>query len=317
MDQSLVSVVCLCYNHAAFVAEALRSVFDQTYPNLQVIVVDDASTDNSLEIIRSTIAHQPNVELLALPQNLGNCKAFNQGLRLARGEYVVDFATDDILLPERIAKQVQHFSKLDPSYGVVFTDAQYIDPHGHVFRKHYEYLFAKKLLTHIPQGDVYRDVLSTYFIASPTMLVRKKIFDDLGGYDETLAYEDFDFWVRSARLHKYAFLDEALTLIRRKHQSLSSGWYRRGDPQLHSTYLVCKKAQQLNRDAGDRQALLQRIRYELRQSIFSENHKEAELFYSLLKELQTPAKSDRVLFGLMKSKLPLSRLRRLYQRWRY
>jgi glycosyltransferase involved in cell wall biosynthesis len=317
MEGPLVSIICLCYNHATYVEEALRSVFDQTYANVEVIVVDDASTDNSLDVIRRTIAQHPNIQLLALPQNLGNCKAFNQGLRLATGEYVVDFATDDVMLPERIEKQLQLFSQRDPSYGVVFTDANYIDTQGHEFRQHYDYLFAKKLLTTIPQGDVYRDVLSTYFIASPTMLVRKKVLDELQGYDEALAYEDFDFWVRSARQYKYAFLPERLTNIRRKHQSLSSGWYRRGDPQLHSTYLVCQKAESLNRDASDKAALLKRVRYELRQSVFSENHKEAKLFYHLLTTLASPSKSDRLLLGLMKSKLPLAQLRLFYQRWRY
>ncbi len=77
------------------------------------------------------------------------------GLRLAKGEYVVDFATDDILLPQRIEKQVGLFETLDATYGVMFTDAEYIDGHGRPFRKHYEYLFAKGLLDHIPQGDVY------------------------------------------------------------------------------------------------------------------------------------------------------------------
>ena len=127
MEKPLVSIVCLCYNHAAYVEEALKSVFGQTYPNLQVIIVDDASTDNSIEVIRRTLTQHPHIQLLALPQNMGNCKAFNQGLRLATGEYIVDFATDDVMLPERIEKQLQLFSQLDSSYGVVFTDANYID----------------------------------------------------------------------------------------------------------------------------------------------------------------------------------------------
>ncbi|MBL0740310.1 glycosyltransferase family 2 protein [Chryseolinea lacunae] len=319
MDQPLVSVICLCYNHAPFVVEALESVFHQTYLNLQIIIVDDASTDNSVAVIERMLGTQssPNLQFLSLPQNIGNCKAFNQGLQHATGAYVVDFATDDVMLPTRIEQQVKLFLQLDNSYGVVFTDAFYIDPQSQVFRQHYAYLFSKKLLTHVPQGDVYRDVLSTYFVSSPSMLVRKNVLDELGGYDETLAYEDFDFWVRSARRYKYAFINEALTKVRRKHQSLSSGWYVPGDPQLHSTYLVCRKAQKLNRDEGDNEALLKRVRYELRQSVFSQNYEEAERFYLLLKELATPRGTDLILGRLIQWKPPLARLRQLYHHLRY
>lgn len=317
MDLPLVSVICLCYNHARFVREAVESVLQQTYPNLEIIVVDDASNDNSAGEIRKLVVENPQIRFLDLPQNLGNCKAFNRGLALSTGKYVIDFATDDVMTPERVARQANLFEKLDPAYGVVFSDAVYIDADGKELRDHYGYLFKKKLLDHIPEGDVYRDVLTTYFIASPTMMIRRKVLDDLQGYDEELAYEDFDFWVRSARSYRYAFLNEKLTKIRRTEQSMSTGWYKRGDKQLLSTYKVCRKACSLNKSREDDQALAQRVRYELRQSVFSENHREAALFFSLLKELQPLRWSDRFLIILNKLRLPLASLRETYQRWRF
>lgn len=313
----LVSIVCLCYNHGRFVRQAVTSVIRQTYSPLQIIVVDDASQDESIAEINVLKQEFPFLEILLLPVNTGNCKAFNSGYKLVRGEFVVDFATDDVMVTDRIEKQVRYFQRLDDSYGVVFTDALYIDSDNVVFRRHFDYLAAKKLVTRIPSGDVYRDVISRYFIPSPTMLSRRKVFDDLKGYDEDLAYEDFDFWVRSARNFKYAFLNEALTLIRRKHSSLSSGWYRRGDAQLHSTYLVCRKAIQLNRSPEDDRALLKRIRYELRQSVFSENLQEARLFFELLKEIVKPGLTDRFIFTLSILRLPLSPLRQLYHKIRF
>jgi glycosyltransferase involved in cell wall biosynthesis len=317
MQQPLVSVICLCYNHEQFVREAIESVFRQTYPNLQIIVVDDASTDNSVREIEKTLAATPHVQFLSLKQNLGNCKAFNAGLALAKGEYIIDFATDDRMMPERIEHQVRFFSSFDESYGVNFTDAVYMDAKGKIFRHHYDHLLSKGLIRNIPEGDVYAFVLGTYYIASPTMMVRRRVFEALGGYDETLAYEDFDFWVRSSRAFKYCFLNEQLTGIRRKHASMSTGWYRPGDPQLYSTYKVCKKAQALNRSPEDHQALVKRARYELRQSVFSENHAEAHLFYALLKELRHAGIADRLLFELNKLRLPLSALRNRYHQLRY
>jgi glycosyltransferase involved in cell wall biosynthesis len=317
MPQPLVSIICLCYNHARFVREAIDSVLHQTYPHLQIIVVDDASTDDSVAVIENAIAGKSNIHFLPLEKNLGNCAAFNRGLALATGEYVIDFATDDIMKPDRIVKQVDFFSALDPTFGVVFTDAEYIDKRGIVFRNHYEHLLNMRLITHIPQGDVYRDVLTTYFISSPTMMIRKRVFEEIGGYDEDLAYEDFDFWVRSSRLFNYAFLNEKLTQVRRLEKSMSTGFYVPGDKQLHSTYLVCKKAFQLNRTPEDKQALVLRVRYELRQSVFSENHVESELFYRLLENLEPVTLLYKSLFFLNKLRLPLGGLRKWYQHIRF
>jgi glycosyltransferase involved in cell wall biosynthesis len=262
MSRPLVSVICLCYNHERFVAEAIQSVLDQTYDNVQLIVVDDASTDSSTTIIRDLVVKHPFIETLLLTENLGNCRAFNRGLALARGEFVIDLATDDVMMPDRITQQVDLFSSLDDSYGVVFTDATYIDEKGGFLRDHYAYLFKKGLLQTIPQGDVYSRIIAQYFICSPTMMVRKKVLDEMHGYDETLSYEDFDFWIRSSRNYRYAFLDRKLTSVRRSTRSMSAGWYRPGDRQLYSTYLICKKIAMLNRSEEEHRALAARLKYE-------------------------------------------------------
>jgi glycosyltransferase involved in cell wall biosynthesis len=317
MATPLVSVVCLCYNHAQFVREAINSVLDQSYKNIQIIVVDDASTDNSVSIIRDIVEGNPSVKFISHPQNLGNCAAFNSGLALVKGELVIDFATDDVMLPEKITQQVNFFNTLDPSYGVVFTDAMYINQQGEFLQNHFDNLMRKGLLKKIPVGDVYADVLSTYFIASPTMMTKKAVFDHLHGYDASLSYEDFDFWVRSSRNFKYAFLNEITTKIRISERSLSTGWYKQGDKQLHSTWLVCKKAMLLNRTEAEKIALVKRLKYEIRQSVFSENYKEAKLFYELLKEAGSAGLTYNLLMILNKLKLPLSFIRRLYHQLRY
>lgn len=317
MNGPWVTVICLCYNHEQFVREAITSVFDQTYPNIQIIVVDDASTDGSVAQIERVIAGRRDIVFLPLKKNLGNCAAFNRGLTLATGHFIVDFATDDVMMPDRLAKQVEFFHALDETYGVVFTDAQYIDSGSNFLRNHYEHLFKKHLIKSIPHGDVYRDVLTTYFISAPTMLVRKSVFDAIGGYDEQLAYEDFDFWVRSSRIFRYAFLDERLTKVRRSEKSMSARSYIPGDRQLHSTYLVCRKAADLNRTHEEKNALLQRVRYELRQSVFSNNYTEAGLFYRLLSSLNGIRLIDRAVYGMAVLRVPLAPFRKMYHRFRF
>src|SRR5688572_16900954 len=109
MDQPLVSVVCLCYNHAAFVKEAVQSVMGQTYPNIELILVDDASRDNSAAVIEELQRQYPSIKVILLKNNVGNCKAFNQALAESKGAYIIDLAADDILMPDRIKQGVEFF----------------------------------------------------------------------------------------------------------------------------------------------------------------------------------------------------------------
>ena len=313
----LVSIVCLCYNHERFVREAVESVLNQSYPNIQVLIVDDASTDNSRSVIREIAAKNPDIEIILTERNLGNCAAFNLALQNVKGEFVVDFATDDVMEPERIARQIDFFKTLDPSYGVIFSDATYIDENGNVIRNHFDYLVAKGLIRNIPVGDVYKNVISTYFIPSPTMLVRKQVMDELKGYDEQLSYEDFDFWIRSSRKFKYAFQNERLTKIRKSRSSMSTGWYKQGDAQLHSTYLVCKKILLMNKSKDENRALAARLKYEIRQSVFSDNEREARLFFELLVAIGEVSFADHVMISLTRLPFSLSPIRSLYHRVRY
>ncbi|MEO1051674.1 MAG: glycosyltransferase [Bacteroidota bacterium] len=317
MKQPLVSVICLCYNHERFVREALTSVIDQTYEHVEIIVVDDASTDASVEIIKDVIAQNRITHFVPLAENLGNCAAFNRGLKLATGEYIIDFATDDVMAEDRLSKQVTYFEQLADDFGVLFTDALYINEEGEPLIHHNERLRKHGLLDQVPEGNLYTEVLSRYFISSPTMMIKKEVFDALGGYDEQLVYEDFDLWVRAARDWQFAFLDEPLTKVRKLSQSMSTTWYVPGDKQLHSTYLVCKKAQALNRSEEDKEALIIRVKYEMRQAVFSGNHREAKLFWGLLTELGGRNGAYTFLDILNRLKLPLIPLRRTYHALRF
>ena len=317
MSQPLVSVICLCYNHAKYVRECIDSVLNQTYKNIQIIIVDDASTDQSKVVIQKIVASHPEITFIDLKKNLGNCKAFNKGLAEAKGDYIVDLATDDMFTTERIAKQIALFERLPKDFGVVHTNASYIDENGSYLRDHYHYLQSKRLLDKMPQGDVYEAVISKFFISAPTMLVKKAIFESLNGYDESLAYEDFDFWVRSARNWKYAYLNETLTKIRKVAGSKSSGWYAHGDKQLHSTYLVCRKIQGLNQTQEEDHSLIKRLKYELRQALLSNNNAEFELFYKMLEEYHETGIVENTMRLLSKTRIPLRPLRNLYHGLRY
>src|SRR5260221_4219401 len=262
MERPLVSVICLCYNHARFVKEAIASVFRQTHPAVQLVVVDDASTDNSVQVIRESRKDQPYITFLPLLQNVGNCRAFNKGFALSTGAFIIDLAANDVLNSNRMPVGVDALASRGPDYGVHFSDAELIDESGNRIGYHSDRFPHAS----IPQGDIYHDLISRYFINSPTMMMRRSVLEKLGGYDESLAYEDFDFWIRSSREWKFAYTAEPLVKKRILKNSMSIDQFRRKSIQLISTFRVCEKILQLNRTTDETKALSKRIRYEMKRA---------------------------------------------------
>jgi len=267
MKSPLVTIICICYNQAQYVAEALHSVWNLKYPNIQLIIADDASTDRSQEKIHQLVVDK-EVELVFNTNNSGHCKTFNKALQLAKGEFVIDFAADDVLMPNSITVGVNRFSVFDNTYGVFFADAELIGSEGAHIENH---ITARFFNSEVPEGDVYKHVLGTYFINPPTMIFRKTLLDKLGGYNQDLSYEDFDFWVRSSRIANYCY-SPVITVKKRIHsESVSIKQYHYNSKMLASTWVVCKTAFKLNKTKQEDRALLKRIAYETKMAMGSFN----------------------------------------------
>lgn len=276
----LVSVICLCYNQNPFVGAAIRSVLSQTYKNVELIVVDDGSTDGSQETIKEAI--QAKGHFVALRENLGNCKAFNQGFLLSRGDFIIDLAADDLLLPGRIEEGIRDFGRAGPKAGVHFSDAFLIDKSGNILDTHYKRDPSGELQKEVPSGDIYLHLISRYFISPPTMMFRRAVLEKLGGYDESLTYEDFDFWIRSSRDFHYTLNKAPLVkkrLLKGSHSTTQTAFRNRH--QL-TTYKVCEKIFGLNRSDAEDRALIIRCRYEIRQCIRTLNLELIPNYYRLL-----------------------------------
>jgi glycosyltransferase involved in cell wall biosynthesis len=283
MPIPLVSVICISHNHEPFIHEAIKSVLHQSYENIEIIAVDDGSNDNSQRIIKDLDQKYSQIQSILLDTNIGNCKAFNIGLSRAKGDFVIDLAADDVLLPERIKEGLVEFNRKGHEYGVNFSDAAYINSSGHLIGYHYKRDKNNRLIKKVPEGNIYKDLLARYFICTPTMMTRKSIYDQLGGYDENLYYEDFDFWIRSGKITKYCYTDKVLVNKRILKNSLSSRQYIKNSKILQSTYKVCLKAEQLNETDEDRKALTQRVFFEFRKALFSGNRQIAYNLSCILK----------------------------------
>ena len=310
----LVSVICISYNHAPFIQEALNSVFGQTYPNLELIILDDASKDESQKIIEGLIQERTNITFYPHPKNEGYTRTFNEGLKYAKGEFIVDFALDDIMLPDFIEKSVSRLTKLGGNYGVSFSNAQYINVQSEVVGDHNAILRKKGLIDQIPEGDIFEMILKRYFICTPTMVIRKVVFDRMGGYDEALAYEDFDFWVRSSRQFKYAYIDEVLVQKRKLETSMSANRYRhRHNQQMASILMVCQKAFTLCKSKVELNALKERLYYEHRQCVRHEAYPLAQEYLALIKLVHGNWVKTRIVAGLIGFGIDFSRKKKTFE----
>jgi len=284
MSLPLVSIIVVSHNHGDFVTEAIESALSQTYGNKEVLVVDDGSTDHTPKVIAGLLEQGMPIKTLMLNENIGYCRAFNQAFSKSKGNYVVDLAADDVLLPERLTAGVK--ALLKSGAGVDFCDAYYINRQSEITGTHYHRNAQGVLKTPVKAGDVFAEVLQRYYICTPSMLIRRDVLTRLGGYDEELYYEDFDFWVRSSRFYQYHFTDRILVKKRVLDKSMSKGQYLPGSKMLSSTLKVCRKAYSLCQTANDFKALAVRLRYEIRQSIIVGNYQVASGLNQLLQQVK-------------------------------
>ena len=286
MHTPLVSVICLCYNQQRFVKEAILSVIAQTYDHIELIIVDDASTDDSQRVIGGMLKEYPEIKYLPLRTNMGHCAAFNQGLKMAKGEFIIDLAADDMLHETRVEEGVMAFQGKDDAYGVNFSNAERIDESGQHMSYHYPVDEQGRSLVQVPEGDVFEEVIKRYFICSPTVMFRKSIIDEMGGYDASLAYEDFDLWVRSSRNYKYVYTDKVLLKKRVVSGSAGQKQFKVRSAYLYSTYKVCGKISKMIRRDSEKLALKKRLKYEIALSVRLLSFEVAFKYLKLLRSLK-------------------------------
>jgi glycosyltransferase involved in cell wall biosynthesis len=264
-ENPLVSIICLAYNHENFVVETLNSVIQQNYQPIELIIVDDYSKDRTKLEINYWLLSHPDVQFIANEFNIGNTKSFNNALKIAKGEYIIDLAADDLLLPNGIQMQVNAFQKSKfKNLGVVYGNAEIINEDGSFNSFYFPVDKNGKVISKRIIGDIYSSVLSTGdSICSVSALIKKSVFDFLGGYDETLAYEDLDSWIRASREYEFDFIDEVLVQKRMVTNSLGSNFYKKKHKINISTYKILKKAIKLNRSKMEDLALLKRVHHEI------------------------------------------------------
>ena len=220
----LVSVIIPAYNAEKFICDALDSVLAQTYSNLEIILVDDGSIDNTKDLVLT----YGNKVLYSYQSNSGGCsKPRNEGIKRSRGQLICVFDADDIMLPHRVEDQVRCLREY-PAVGMVISDYQNFDDVTVETTTHFE--TCEKLKTLLRRADLPEVLLLNPDLSTSLMLAenflsaggpmyRREVFDSVGGYDENLnASEDFEFHYRVASASVIGVLNK-VGFRRRLHDS--------------------------------------------------------------------------------------------------
>ena len=203
-----VSVVLATYNYAQFLAESVRSVLDQTFEDLELIVVDDGSSDETANVLRQ-FGDERRVMCIRQAHR-GPAAAFNRGLAQAHGRYVALQAADDAWLPTKLARQVAMLDR-QPHVGIVYTDTLVVDAQGKLLRRHFEKSPCSPAV-----GWVLPQLLLSNFVPASSVLIRADALARVGAHDERLEVcEDWDLWLRIAEHFAFAYVDEPLLRVRR------------------------------------------------------------------------------------------------------
>lgn len=196
-----VSVIIPTYNRAHLVGRAIRSVLNQTYQDFEVIVVDDGSTDNTEEVVKSF--NDSRIRYVRHEQNRGGAAARNTGIKMAQGEYIAFQDSDDEWLPEKLEKQMKVFENAPAKVGVVYTGFWSIE--GNVKKYSLDREIRHK------EGDIHSQILQGNFIATPTAVVKKVCFEKAGMFDERLPrLQDWELWIRVSKYFNFKVIDEPL-----------------------------------------------------------------------------------------------------------
>lgn len=201
-----VSVIIPVFNGEKYIGEALRSVYSQDYANLEVVVVNDGSTDGSLQEIMPFREHS-NFIYLEHP-NRGLAATRNKGLTRATGEFVAFLDADDVWLPQKIRLQVEYLTS-HPKVALVHSDYSAIDAKGSPTS-----LYRSPRWPTNVEGRCFKDLIIRNRIGLLTVMVKKACLDRVGGFNEKIPFtDDYEMWLRLAWYYPFGYLPERLAYL--------------------------------------------------------------------------------------------------------
>lgn len=216
MDKLLVSVIIPAFNRIDFIHETVGSVLEQDYSEIELIVVDDGSTDGTYEALQR-YAIEGKITLLSHENraNRGQSASINVGLKQAKGDFVAILDSDDLFAVGKLTRQVE-FLNAHPDVGLVYGSGFAIDAAGNrLYQIHGE--------SHTEPNDPNLVLLDCYFLLPQNSLVRRSVYEKVGFFAEDLrAAQDHDMLIRMAEVTKFAYIPDLVFYYRRHGDSISA-----------------------------------------------------------------------------------------------
>ena len=198
-----VSVVIPTYNRARFLRGAVRSVLEQTFQDFEIVIVDDASSDDTREVVASL--EDPRIRYVRLEQNRRIAAARNTGVSSSTGEYIAFLDDDDEWRPGKLEQQVRILDSCASTVGAVYTAFARVDVATGE---------AVGVITPVKRGHILHELCGRNWVGTAsTVCVRRRCFDEVGLFDESVEFgEEYDMWIRIAHRFDFRYIDEALVV---------------------------------------------------------------------------------------------------------
>ena len=215
-SQPLVTVIIASYNHAPYIEQSIQSVLDQTYPNIELLVIDDGSPDDSVERIQR-LQHAHGFDF-RVQQNQGLTNTLNGAIARAKGSLIVPFGSDDIMMPDRIAVQVAYMDG-KPEVGICAGNIELIDAEGNLFPE-------KRQRRDVPFRRLdFEDMFLERkpYPPAPTLMIRREALDKVGGFDPQIRLEDL--YIELKITHAGYFID-GLNVVMARYRKHATNSYK-------------------------------------------------------------------------------------------
>ena len=226
-----VTVIMACHNSSAYLDEAVNSVLGQTLGDLELILIDDCSTDNTLEIAKRYQVQDDRISVISLPVNSGPATARNAGIRAARGEWLGILDSDDVAMPSRFEEQLR-LANSDKDLVVIGSSSISVDKNGHAIKEHTYPTDHQNLVKRLYSLQA--------FLPHSSMIYRSDVVRRLASFNPRyVGSEDYDLWLRLSEVGKVASIDKPLVKIRKHEQNISNAERGLLHPRFGSAASIC------------------------------------------------------------------------------
>ena len=212
----LVTIGIALYNHEKYIEECIESIVKQSYKNIELIVIDDGSPDNSFEVAKNYLDNQDynkNYKIITRA-NKGMCNTLNEIAQQSKGKYISFIGSDDYWMLNKIEEQVEYLEN-NPDIVLVHSNSIKVDENDNEIG-FLDYSNKKN------SGDIFESIIyGKGGINTPSHLYRTDIYNQIGYYDATLKFEDTDFWLRLTKSNKIGFINKFHTYYRWHNENLS------------------------------------------------------------------------------------------------